>query len=75
MHAMYNMHDPNKSVVEQSYASSSEYENKVLYQKLIDLSVGFFDIDTSGTRASNIVPLIDDQLTDGVYVLILEFFD
>ena len=65
MHAMYNMHDPNtraydpntRSFVEQNYTRNSECENNVLYQQLPNLS---FKVGTSGARASNIVPLVDD---------------
>ena len=69
MHAMYDMHDPNigahdpntKSSMEQNYASSSECETNVLHQQLPNLSLECFKIATSGTRASDVVPLIDDQ--------------
>ena len=34
---------------------------RVLYQPLADLSIGCFEVGTSNVRASNVVPLIDDQ--------------
>ena len=34
---------------------------RVLYQLLVDLSIGCFEVGTSDVRASNVVPLIDDQ--------------
>ena len=34
---------------------------RVLYQPLIDLSIGCFEVDTFGARAYDIVPLIDYQ--------------
>ena len=64
MHAMYDMHDPNESSVEQSYTRNSECENEVLCQKLTNLSIECFDVDTPSVRASDIIPLIDDQLTE-----------
>ena len=68
MHAMYDMHDPNtkahdpntRSYVEQNYVQSLEYENSVLHQQLPNLSLEYFEIGTSGARASNVVPLADD---------------
>ena len=33
---------------------------RVLYQPLIDLSIGCFEVGTHGTRTSDIVPLLDD---------------
>ena len=34
---------------------------RVLYQPLADLSIGCFEVSTSNIRASDVVPLIDDQ--------------
>ena len=34
---------------------------RVLYQPLTDLSVGWFEVGISDVRASDVVPLIDDQ--------------
>ena len=34
---------------------------RVLYQPLVDLSIECFKVGTSDVRASDIVPLIDDQ--------------
>ena len=64
MHVMYDMHDPNTKThdpntgtsVEQNYVRSSECENK-----LPNLSLEYFKVSTSGARASNVVPLINDQ--------------
>ena len=44
---------------------------RVLYQPLADLSLGCFEVDVSGARASDIIPLIDDQLTDEVHGLMI----
>ena len=60
IHAMYDMHDPNGSSMEQSYDRSSEYKNEVLCQPLVDLSIGCFEVGTSDVRAFDVVPLIDD---------------
>ena len=71
--AMYDMHDPNigahdpntrthdpntGSSLKQNYVRSLEYENNELYQQLPNLSS---KVGTSGARASNVVPLVDDQ--------------
>ena len=42
---------------------------RMLYQPLVDLSIGCFEVGVSGTRAFNTIPLIDDQLTDEVHDL------
>ena len=34
---------------------------RVLYQTLADLSIGCFKVGTSNVRASDVVPLLDDQ--------------
>ena len=34
---------------------------RVLYQLLVDLSIGCFEVGTSNARAYDVVPLIDDQ--------------
>ena len=34
---------------------------RVLHQPLADLSIGCFKVGTSDVRASDVVPLIDDQ--------------
>ena len=68
MHVMYNMHDPNtgvhdpntRSSMEQNYTCSSECDNNVLYQQLPNLSLEYFKIGTSGARAFDVVPLVDD---------------
>ena len=61
MHAMYNMHDPNtRSFVEYNYVHSLECKNNVLCQQLLHLSFKCFRIGTSGAKASDIVPLVDD---------------
>ena len=39
----------------------------MLYQQLTNLSFGHFEISTSGARASDIVPLIDNRLADEVH--------
>ena len=69
MHAMYDMHDPNRPSVEKSYARSSEYENEVLCQQLADLSLECFKVGTSDARASDTVPTTDDQWEDEVHCL------
>ena len=69
MHATYDMHDLNPgahdpntgSSVEQNNAYSLEYENNVLHQQLLDLSLKCFKVGTFDVRASDVVPLIDDQ--------------
>ena len=88
MHAIYDMYDPNtgaydpntRSSVEQNYVHSLEYENNVLYQQLPNLSLEYFKIGTSGARASDVVPLIDNQTRGwspwpdiGVHDLLLNF--
>ena len=80
MHAMYGMHDPNTgdhdpntgSSVKQNYVCSLECENNVLHQQLPNLSFEYFKIGASGARASDAIPLIDDQLEGGVHSLTLE---
>ena len=89
MHVMYDMHvpnigahDPNNgSFVEQNYIRSSECENNVLHQQLPNLSLKYFKVGTSGARASDVVPLIDNQikgwsplLDTRAYDLLLNFF-
>ena len=34
---------------------------RVLYQPLVDLSIGYSGVGTSDVKASDVVPLIDDQ--------------
>ena len=34
---------------------------RVLYQPLVDWSIGCFEVGTSDVRTSDVVPLIDDQ--------------
>ena len=34
---------------------------RVLHQPLADLSIGCFEVGTSSVRASDVVPLLDDQ--------------
>ena len=34
---------------------------RVLYQPLVDLNIGCFEVSTHGARTSDVVPLIDDQ--------------
>ena len=34
---------------------------RVLYQPFVDLSIGCFEVGTSGARSYNVVPLIDDK--------------
>ena len=34
---------------------------RMLHQPLADLSIGCFEVGTSDVRASDVVPLIDDQ--------------
>ena len=69
MHAMYDIHDPNNgtynpntgSSVKQNYICSLECENNVFLQQLPNLGLKCFRIGTFGARASDVVPLIDDQ--------------
>ena len=61
MHVMYDVHDPNGSPVEWSYDRSSKCKMRVLHQPLVDLNIGYFEVGTSSVRASNAVPLLDDQ--------------
>ena len=73
---MYDMHDPNigahdpntgthdpntGSSVKQNYVRSSECENNVLHQQLLNLSLKYLNVGTFGARASDVVPLINDQ--------------
>ena len=44
-----------------NYVCNSECENNVLHQQLPNLSFEYFKIGVSGARASDVVPLIDDQ--------------
>ena len=44
---------------------------RVLYQPLIDLSIGCFEVGISSARASDTILLIDDQLTDEVNGLMI----
>ena len=34
---------------------------RVLHQPLVDLTIGCFEVGTSDVRASDVVPLVDDQ--------------
>ena len=34
---------------------------RVLHQPLADLNIGYFEVSTSSVRASDVVPLLDDQ--------------
>ena len=61
MHAMYDMHDPNGSLVEWNYDRSSNCKMRVLYQPLADLNIGCLEIGTSDARASDVVPSVYDQ--------------
>ena len=69
MHVMYDMHDPNTgahdpnigSSMEQNYTRNLECENNMLYQQFSNLSLEYFEVGTSGARASDVVHLIDDQ--------------
>ena len=56
---MYDMYDPNGSLVEWSAARSVRM--RVLHQPLADLNIGYFEVGTSSVRASDVVPLLDDQ--------------
>ena len=69
MHAMYDMHDPNRSSLEKSYARSSKCENEMFSQQLAYLSLEYSKVDTSGIEASDTVPLIDNQWEDEVHCL------
>ena len=68
MHAIYDMYDPNTGAhdpntryyVGQNYVHSLECKNNVLCQQLLHLSFKCFRIGTSGAKASDIVPLVDD---------------
>ena len=53
----------------------------MLHQQLPNLSLEYFKVGTSGARASDIVPLIDDQtrgwspwLDTGAHDLLLNFY-
>ena len=59
MHVMYDMYDPNGSLVEWSAARSVRMS--VLHQPLADLNIGYFEVGTSSVRTSDVVPLLDDQ--------------
>ena len=48
---------------------------RVLYQPLVDLSIGYFEVGTLGIRVSDIIPSINDRLAEEVHVLSLKFFD
>ena len=54
MHVMYDMYDPNGSLVEWSAARSVRM--RVLHQPLADLNIGYFEVGTSSVRASDVVP-------------------
>ena len=45
----------------QSYVHCLKHGNKALHQQLIDLSLGFFDVNTLGVRTSYVDPQTDDQ--------------
>ena len=56
-------------------------ENNVLHQHLPNLSLEYFKIGASSARASDVVPLIDDQITGwspwpdtGAHDLLLNFY-
>ena len=53
------------------YAHNSEHGNKMLHQPLADLSIGCFEVGVSGARASDIIPLKDNQLIDEVHGLMI----
>ena len=59
MHVMYDMYDPNGSLVEWSAARSVRM--RVLHQPLADLSLGCLEVGISDIRASHVVPSVDDQ--------------
>ena len=75
-------HDPNTgSSVKQNYICSSECENNVLHQQLPNLSLKYFKVGTPGTRASDVVPLLDNQTRGwspwpdiGAHDLLLNFY-
>ena len=51
MHVMYDMYDPNGSLVEWSAARSVRM--RVLHQPLADLSIGHFEVGTFSVRTSD----------------------
>ena len=71
---VYDMHDPNRSSMEQSYACNSKCENEVLPQQLVDLILECFEVGTSAARTSDTVPLTDDQLADEVHGLMIMLY-
>ena len=50
---------------------SLECENEMLHQSFVDLSIRCFKFGVSNVKASDTIPLIDDQLTDEVYGLMI----
>ena len=47
---------------------------RVLYQSLANLSIGCFEVGVYGARASDTIPLIDDQLIDEVHGLMIVLY-
>ena len=61
MHVMYDMYDPNGSLVwNRVMITARSIRMRVLHQPLADLNIGYFKVGTSSVRASDVVPLLDD---------------
>ena len=47
---------------------------RVLHQPLADLSIGCFEVSTSDVKASDTIPLTDNQLADEVHGLMIVLY-